>query len=134
MKERTYYEAIDGVQFENKEKCLNYEDDILALSEVKFLGLVVGKFNLQDMWTIPNTSSYVKAVKMEKESDKEIVEQYLYWRALNNEGDFNNKTDPQIIEEAFNKKDLLFIYFDEDDEWSNIIGTRNGIMEKLKAL
>ena len=131
------YEAVDGTRFTCKEECEKYEQSAKAVLWAKFKKLVVKEGTEYSMFTVGCDDSTVYAIKMETETDADVLKQL--W-VMDHSYLATTERYPKYQEEAFTKIDTAYqemdiLFVGEDCEGQTyIIDTRANIIEDLQNI
>lgn len=131
----TFYRAVDGTEFKDKEECIKYESSAKGVLLSKFMKLVVAEDNEWDLIR-GNEDNLIYAVKMETEGDKDTVLQIYYIDhpyLLEKEYTQRKEKIEKLVEDTYNNKSILLFGKNLDDELYYIDSVKN-IIDRLNLL
>ena len=136
IEHQTSYIAIDGTSFSSEEECTKYEESAVCVLRSRLVELKVAESSEFSLLSAGDEETLVWAIRMNSEADKDTVFQlYALEHAYLFKGEDNVwvKRAKDLIDKAFNEKDILLVGFNCDDEIF-IVDTRNTIIERLNNL
>lgn len=130
------YVAIDGTSFGSEEECIKYEESAVCVLKSRLAELKVAESDEFSLLSAGDEDTSVWAIRINSEADKNAVFQLYALEHSHLFKDENNawvKRVKELINKAFNDKDILLIGFNYDNDMF-IIDTRNTIVERLNNI